>query len=145
MQSLQDHFSQPHRECFPPRCWKSGTRRLSKPQVQKEQCGFCPACGEVDQIFKLLGFLKRSLEFDKVCFCFVVLGRVTTNQVPQGTLWKVLQENGVPGSPLRPAWSLYNPSKSCVLILTSLLDWTLAVRPFASNPVCGVHRLDLKA
>ena len=68
----------------------------------------------VDQLFTLAGLLGGSWEFaHPVYMCFVDFEKAF-DHVPQGILWGVLQDYGVPGLLLRAIQSLYNQSESYV-------------------------------
>ncbi|KAK3572660.1 hypothetical protein QTP86_001628 [Hemibagrus guttatus] len=89
---------------------------LVKPQIQEEQCGFCPGRGTLDQLHTLHRVLKDSWEFAQpVHMCFVDLEK-TFDRVPCGILWEVLWENGVRGPLLKAVRPLYDQSRSLVRI-----------------------------
>lgn len=90
---------------------------IAEPQIEVEQCGFCPGHGTTDQLFTLARILEGAWEYaHPVYMCFVDLEKAY-DQVPQEILWEVLQEYGVWGSFLRAFQSLNVQSKSCVQVL----------------------------
>ncbi|KAK3569761.1 hypothetical protein QTP86_004186 [Hemibagrus guttatus] len=89
---------------------------LVEPQIQKEQCGFRPSRGTLDQLYTLHRVLEGLWEFAQpVHMCFVDLEKAF-DRVPHGVLWEVLWEYGVHGPLLRAVRSLYNRSRSLVRI-----------------------------
>ncbi|KAK3547070.1 hypothetical protein QTP86_009563 [Hemibagrus guttatus] len=107
--------------------WRSGTVPLDwatgvvvplfkKGDWREEQCGFRPSHGTLDQLYTLHRVLEGLWEFAQpVHMCFVDLEKAF-DRVPRGILWEVLWEYGVHGPLLRAVRSLYNRSKSLVLI-----------------------------
>ncbi|XP_056158101.1 A-kinase anchor protein 2-like, partial [Lampris incognitus] len=90
---------------------------IIEPRIQEEQCGFCPGCGPTDKHFTLAEVLREAWEFDRpVYMCFVDLEKAY-DCIPWETLWRVLQEYGVPGQLLQAIQSLYNQSESFACIL----------------------------
>ena len=88
----------------------------------KEQCGFRPGRGALDQLYTLCRVLEGSWEFAQpVHMCFVDLEKAF-DRVPRGILWEVLREYGVGGPLLRAVWSLYKQSRSLVCIAGSESD-----------------------
>ncbi|KAK3518675.1 hypothetical protein QTP70_007168 [Hemibagrus guttatus] len=110
--------------------WRSGTVPLDwatgvvvplfkKGDRREEQCGFRPSRGTLDQLYTLHRVLEGLWEFAQpVHMCFVDLEKAF-DRVPRGILWEVLWEYGVHGPLLRAVRSLYNRSKSLVLIASS--------------------------
>uniref|UniRef100_A0A671UC54 ribonuclease H n=1 Tax=Sparus aurata TaxID=8175 RepID=A0A671UC54_SPAAU len=97
-------------------------RPIVEPQIEEEQCGFCPGRGTTDQLFSLAGVLEGAWEYNlPVHMCFVDLEKAY-DRVPLDVLWEVLREYGVRGSLLRAIQSLYSQSESCVRILGSKSD-----------------------
>ncbi|KAK3506577.1 hypothetical protein QTP70_009899 [Hemibagrus guttatus] len=97
-------------------------RPLVKPRIQEEQCGFCPSCGTLDQLYTLHRVLEGSCEFAQpVYMCFVNLEKVF-DCVPCGILWEALWEYGVRGPLLRAVRSLFSRSRSLVRIASCKSD-----------------------
>ncbi|KAK3539743.1 hypothetical protein QTP70_013176 [Hemibagrus guttatus] len=87
-------------------------RPLVEPRIQKEQCGFHPGRGTLDQLYTLHRVLEGSSEFAQpVHMCFVDLEKAF-DRVPRGILWEVLWEYKIRGPLLRAVRSLYNRSRS---------------------------------
>ncbi|KAK3511772.1 hypothetical protein QTP70_021807 [Hemibagrus guttatus] len=97
-------------------------RPLVEPRIQEEQCGFRPSRGTLDQLYTLHRVLEGSWEFAQpVHMCFVDLEKAF-DRVSRGILWEVLWEYGVRGPLLRAVRSLYNRSRSLVLIASCKSD-----------------------
>ncbi|KAK3566533.1 hypothetical protein QTP86_034036 [Hemibagrus guttatus] len=97
-------------------------RPLVAPWIQEEQCSFRPSRGTLDQLYTLQRMLEGSWEFAQpVHMCFVDLEKAF-NRVPRGILWEVLWEYGVHGPLLRAVRSLYDRSRSLVLIASCKSD-----------------------
>lgn len=95
---------------------------IAEPQIEEEQCGFCPGHGTTDQIFTLARILEGAWDYaHPVYMCFVDLEKAY-DRVPREILWEVLWEYGVRGSLLRASQSLYIQSESCVQVLCSKSD-----------------------
>uniref|UniRef100_A0A3Q0SVJ2 X-ray repair complementing defective repair in Chinese hamster cells 3 n=1 Tax=Amphilophus citrinellus TaxID=61819 RepID=A0A3Q0SVJ2_AMPCI len=87
-------------------------RPLVEPQIQEEQCGFCPCHGTLDQLFILSRIFGCAWEFAQpVYMCFVDLEKAF-KRIPQGSLWEVLREYGGSCTLLRAIQSLCNRSES---------------------------------
>uniref|UniRef100_A0A8C6MJS2 Reverse transcriptase domain-containing protein n=1 Tax=Nothobranchius furzeri TaxID=105023 RepID=A0A8C6MJS2_NOTFU len=94
-------------------------RRIVEPQIQEEQCGFCPGRGTLDQLYTLRGILEGAWEFAQpVYMCFVDLEKAF-DRVPWGALWGVLREYGVPGPLIRAVRSLHDRCQSLVRVAGS--------------------------
>ncbi|KAK3518458.1 hypothetical protein QTP70_000645 [Hemibagrus guttatus] len=95
---------------------------LVEPRIQEEQCSFRPGRGTLDQLYTLHRVLEGSWEFAQpVHLCFVDLEKAF-DHIPRGILWEVLWEYGVRGPLLRAVRSLYNRSRSLVLIASCKSD-----------------------
>ncbi|TWW59961.1 R2 Retrovirus-related Pol polyprotein from type I retrotransposable element [Takifugu flavidus] len=94
-------------------------RRIVKPRIQEEQCGFRPGRGTVDQLYILSRVFEGAWEFAQpVHMCFVDLEKAF-DRVPRGVLWGVLRECGVSGPLIRAVRSLYDRCQSLVRIAGS--------------------------
>lgn len=64
---------------------------ILQPQIQENQCGFCPSCGTLDQLHTFHRVLEGPWEFAQpVHMCFVDLKKAF-NLVPRGIMWEVLK------------------------------------------------------
>lgn len=45
---------------------------IVEPQIQKEQCDFCPDCGTLNQLYTLRGVLEDTWEFTEPVYKFFV-------------------------------------------------------------------------
>ena len=88
---------------------------IVKPRIQEEQCGFRPGRGNVDQLYTL-GRLEGAWVFAQPVYtCFVDLEKAF-DRVPQGLMWGVPREYGVPDSLIGDVRSLYDRCQSLVRI-----------------------------
>uniref|UniRef100_A0A8C6LI62 Reverse transcriptase domain-containing protein n=1 Tax=Nothobranchius furzeri TaxID=105023 RepID=A0A8C6LI62_NOTFU len=95
--------------------------RIVEPQIQKEQCGFHPGRGTLDQLYTLRGILEGVWEFAQpVYMCFVDLEKAF-DRVPRGAPWGVLRVYGVPGPLIQGVRSLYDRCQNLVCIAGSKL------------------------
>ncbi|KAK0134955.1 Transposon TX1 uncharacterized protein [Merluccius polli] len=91
-------------------------RRIVKPRIQEEQCGFRPGRGTVYQLYTLCRILEGAWEFAQpVHMCFVDLEKAF-DRVHRGALWGVLREYGVSDPLIRAVRSLYDRCQSLVRI-----------------------------
>lgn len=80
---------------------------ILQPQIQEDQCGFCPSCGTLDQLHTFHRVLKGPWEFAQpVHMCFVELKKAF-NRVPHGIMWEVLLEYRAQGPLLGAVRYLY--------------------------------------
>ena len=93
-------------------------RLLVEPQIEEEQCGFCPGRGIMDQLFTLTRILEGAWEYAHPVYMSFVDLEMVYDRVPPEKLW----EYGVRRSLLRAIQALYSKSKSCVCILNSKSD-----------------------
>ena len=70
---------------------------LVEPQIQDEQCGFCPGHGTLDQLYTLAGILEGALEFAQPVHICLLDPEKAYDRVPQSVLWGILREYGVDG------------------------------------------------
>ena len=78
-------------------------RLLVEPQIEEEQCGFCPGCGIMDQLFTLTRILEGAWEYaHPVYMGFVNLGKAY-DRVP----WQILLVwvRGHSSGPANPSFS----------------------------------------
>jgi len=112
---LGNHTAHPPQEIIFQGAGK-GLGPIVEPQLKEEQCGFCPFCGTVDQLFTLGGLWDMGV-CHPVYMCFVHLEKAY-DRVPRGILWGVLREYGVLGPLVRAI--LVQPT--CVRILGTKLN-----------------------
>jgi len=91
-------------------------RPIVEPQLQEEQCGFCPGHGTVDQLFTLAGLLGGWEGMGDCPSSLHVLCGFGEGHAPR-IMWGILREYGVPGPLVRAIRSLYKQSESYVHIL----------------------------
>ena len=112
---------------------------IVEPQIEEDQCGFCPGRGTTDQLFTLARILEGAWEYAyPVYMCFVDLEKAY-DWVPWEILWEVLQEYRVRGSLLRAIQSLYT------LYTVPSGGWPPPGMCLVTYPVCDIHGQDFKA
>ena len=98
------------------KCLERKCREIEESKLDDDQCGFRPGRSTTNQIFTLRQIFEKSWEFAKEVFaCFVELEK-TFHRVPQGKLWRVLQEYGIDGHLLMAIKSFYSQPEVCVCV-----------------------------
>ena len=81
---------------------------------RQEQAGFCAGRGCVDQIFGLRQIIEKRLRYQRPFLAVFIDFSSAFDSVHRGSLWNMMESDGVPVKIVRLFTALYTGSKSCV-------------------------------
>ncbi len=97
------------------RCWKGCSLLIIRPQIQEQQCRFCPGHAPVDQLFALQSYQRgcESTLIQSICALWATCDlekTYTTVTWSWGVLGVVLHQSGAPGLML---WAIQSLAVLC--------------------------------